>query len=600
MVSAAAMSSRRAKAHALSFVLKQSIASPNRATKMSKIIKFDKSIKPMTPREGLATMVSADLSKKSYQIIRNTGVHHRADIYPTYDEVRAAKYECYPQNITITETVAEVKLSSLLNHTVSRLLEVPCVKEKISLLMPSVRKLGVFTCKWGFDGATGQSEYKQKRASGEDAHDANLFSTTMVPLDLSFGGKSVWTNPHASSTRFCRPKRLRYAKETTKLLVEEKNSVEDEIKELQPCLLSIIDDEGHPLDLEVEFALSLTMIDGKAANAVTGTASAQKCSICGATPKQMNTISCGKGTPISNQAALQFGVSPLHAWIRTFECVLHIGYRIHLQKWQVRGEEDKAKLAERKKAIQIDFIQKLGLRVDFPAQNSSGSGTSNDGNTARRSFQNPSLFSSITGVNEELITRLANILSLVNSFQKINLEKYKGYCQQTFTLYCHLYKWFYMPASLHKLLIHSSEVMTKFMLPIGMYSEEAQESRNKDNKNFRLHHARKDSRIHTFEDQFHYLLITSDPLISTMIIEKEYCKSKNKNKELSAEAKALLEDEEISNSSEIENETNPEEENSNASQENSEINDNLIENDIMNEINSERNRNTELPDYYFS
>ena len=47
------------------------------------------------------------------------------------------------------------------------------------------------------------------------------------------------------------------------------------------------------------------------------------------------------------------------------------------------------------------------------------------------------------------------------------------------------------------------------MLPIGMTSEEALESRNKDNKQFRLHHARKDSRSHTTEDQFHYLFITS-------------------------------------------------------------------------------------------
>ena len=67
-----------------------------------------------------------------------------------------------------------------------------------------------------------------------------------------------------------------------------------------------------------------------------------------------------------------------------------------------------------------------------------------------------------------------------------------------------------------------------------------------------------------------------------------------------AEAKALLENEEISNSSETENETYPDDENSSMSQENSEINNNLIDNELINEINSGRNRNTELPDYNFS
>ena len=68
------------------------------------------------------------------------------------------------------------------------------------------------------------------------------------------------------------------------------------------------------------------------------------------------------------------------------------------------------------------------------------------------------------------------------------------------------------------------------MLPIGMTSEEALESRNKDNKQFRLHHARKDSRSHTIEDQFHYLFITSDPTIST--INFEIITTKNKNIQL--------------------------------------------------------------------
>ena len=95
-----------------------------------------------------------------------------------------------------------------------------------------------------------------------------------------------------------------------------------------------------------------------------------------------------------------------------------------------------------------------------------------------------------------------------------------------------------MPVSMHKLLLHSSEIISKFLLPIGLYSEEAQESRNKDNKQFRLHHSRKDTRLHTIEDQLHYLLITSDPIISTIIISQD--RSKVKTIQLSKSALELV------------------------------------------------------------
>ena len=55
---------------------------------------------------------------------------------------------------------------------------------------------------------------------------------------------------------------------------------------------------------------------------------------------------------------------------------------------------------------------------------------------------------------------------------------------------------------------------------------------------FRLKYARKDSRVHTIEDQFHYLLITRDPVISTLIISDD----KNKAKIIKLEEKVGLVD----------------------------------------------------------
>ncbi|CAF0936368.1 unnamed protein product [Brachionus calyciflorus] len=59
-----------------------------------------------------------------------------------------------------------------------------------------------------------------------------------------------------------------------------------------------------------------------------------------------------------------------------------------------------------------------------------------------------------------------------------------------------------MPVSMHKLLIHSADMVTNFDLRIGFYTEEAQEARNKDNKYFRLNYTRKTSRETTLSDQF--------------------------------------------------------------------------------------------------
>ena len=94
-----------------------------------------------------------------------------------------------------------------------------------------------------------------------------------------------------------------------------------------------------------------------------------------------------------NSQALEYGVSPLHTRIRFFEFVLSVSYRFGINKWQVRGPEEKEKMAARKADIQGKLWADLGLHVDKPKSN--GSGSTNDGNTARRTFLNTDTFVSI-------------------------------------------------------------------------------------------------------------------------------------------------------------------------------------------------------------
>ena len=82
-------------------------------------------------------------------------------------------------------------------------------------------------------------------------------------------------------------------------------------------------------------------------------------------------------------------------------------------------------------------------------------------------------------------------------------------------------------------------IIDSLSLPIGFYSEEARESRNKEIKNYRLYHSRKDSRLHTNEDQVHYLCAKSDPFISSL--RQKVNKDKNLWSKSPKEAHDLIE-----------------------------------------------------------
>lgn len=222
--------------------------------------------------------------------------------------------------------------------------------------------------------------------------------------------------------------------------------------------------EVDDLQISIKHTLFLTMVDGKVCNILTSTSS-QVCFICGASPKDMNKLQTLSKKPL-DPLRLKFGLSTLHARIRFFECLLHISYRLEIKCWQVRGALEKEKLQERKKNIISKFRSQMGLIVDQPKH---GGGNSNDGNTARRFFESPKLASEVTGIDEGLIFRFSNILNALSSGYDINHMKFEAYCQETAKLYLKLYAWYYMPASVHKILVHGADVINFAILPIGIF-----------------------------------------------------------------------------------------------------------------------------------
>jgi hypothetical protein len=120
----------------------------------------------------------------------------------------------------------------------------------------------------------------------------------------------------------------------------------------------------------------------------------------------------------------------------------------------------------------VDFVQR-------------GQGSTNNGNVARRFFECPATTAAIIGLDESLIRRFAVILQALSSMKTINIDAYREFANETAKLYVHLYPWYYMTPTVHKILIHGAEIIQHALVAIGQLSEEAQEVLNKDFKHIR-------------------------------------------------------------------------------------------------------------------
>jgi len=78
-----------------------------------------------------------------------------------------------------------------------------------------------------------------------------------------------------------------------------------------------------------------------------------------------------------------------------------------------------------------------------------GVGTSNDGNTARRFFENPSVIAEITGLDEIIIRKFSILLQAISSNEEINPEKFDDFAKTLANLVIEKYGWYYMPEQVY-------------------------------------------------------------------------------------------------------------------------------------------------------
>ncbi|KAE8741256.1 hypothetical protein FOCC_FOCC013211, partial [Frankliniella occidentalis] len=474
-----------------------------------------KNVRNYSPDEALALKLNLGLSRNKYDTMRMGMVAHGLPkMYPPKKVIEEAEGRCMPDPTAITnrEGLSEVSLQELLDHTANRLVHM--VEDKIASLREGnepFKDLQItLISKWGFDGSSGHATFKQKVS--EISSDASVVLTSLVPLELSLssgGSKHIlWLNIAPSSTRFCRPISFEYTQETNEFILKQHSRIESAITDLQSTgVQTSLKDSVH-----ISHEMVASMFDGKICSALSGIDANSRCHVCAARPVEMNKLEAVKKRKVNGET-FQFGLSPLHARIRCLEFVLNLSYKLDIKKWRVGCDKDKESVQLRKKAIQDSYRSETGLLVDCVKQ---GFGSTNDGNTARRFFDDPKTALRITGVDFRLIERLSLILNVLSCGAPLNIGVFRKFCWTTAKTYVRLYPWFYMPQAVHKILIHGADIIEAAPLSCGQLSEEAQESRNKEVRKYRELYTRKLNRVTTNSDLMKKLLITSDPLISSL------------------------------------------------------------------------------------
>ncbi|KAI8119671.1 hypothetical protein CVS40_9081 [Lucilia cuprina] len=250
-------------------------ASPRRLKRIVKSIPTPSSDTTFTEEEAIALMLQLGLSRDNYITLRKA-------------LSEKGKKSIIPPPIEITDRKAVIGLGALLENTALRI-----ASDFSSDQLKKINSCDLqLICKWGCDGLSALSEYKQINTSESSSEYKSVFMASLVPLRIrkyadsdspSTSFDDIWKNSTPGSKAFCRPISFEYIKES-------KTTTQD--------LINL-------------------------GNAITGTSSTWYCYICGDKKSEFSNISKQRSI---NEETLQFGISPLHARIRFLEHFLHLAY----------------------------------------------------------------------------------------------------------------------------------------------------------------------------------------------------------------------------------------------------------------------------------
>ena len=460
--------------------------------------------------EALAFIVDHNLTKVTYEAMSATSAAHNASIWPSYRKVGEAKLACRPDETDFSEHCAVVPLQSLLDHTLKRILESDRkIKDQLCQVAEEQRRdlHASLYFKYGFDGSGSHDRPMQRDSQGEVPKIKSLVLSQLVvlQLDANIDEEEVvfYTCPMPNNPHFCRPIRVCFESESSTAILTEHQRLRTEVEQLEEYVVS------EAPKVTVTYKGLETMVDGKVVSAVTNR-NTSCCPICDKGSSEM-AKNIGPFDPVSEER-LSFGASPLHFSLRTFEALLHIGYKQDIKKFQVRNNPDAtAKLNKKTQEVKKEFEREFGLIVD--QRRPGGFGNTNTGNVARKAFANADKFARICGVSTHLVSNLDVISRTLASGLSIDADKFGDFCDETLAEYMDSCGWYNIPPTLHKILVHGKDIIKATPLPIGRTSEEGSESNTKFCRKYYKHHTRKVSSGEALEDLFNRLMDVSDPVV---------------------------------------------------------------------------------------
>ena len=212
---------------------------------------------------------------------------------------------------------------------------------------------------------------------------------------------------------------------------------------------------------------------------------------------------------------IRLGICPLHCKLRSMEFLFSVAVKLRAKN-DKRDITDDEKMKRAKQEIQQEFVDLLGIRINYLKQ---GKGTSNNGNSATRLFENPEISARIFRIRVDIVKGFSKQLGKINSVTTLHdPEEYKESSRKLFedivTDFGHVAN---MPPTVHRFIVHGHIFLQwakEVNIPLGQFSESALEMRNKDRRKARLCFSRKTSRQDNISDTYHWLLKTSDPLVN--------------------------------------------------------------------------------------
>lgn len=151
-----------------------------------------------------------------------------------------------------------------------------------------------------------------------------------------------------------------------------------------------------------------------------------------------------------------------------------------------------------------------------------GSGTTLNGNCARRAFQQPEIFADICNVPRYLVVDFVNIMKALDSGYRIDPVKFGAAASRWLDAFHESWiNWLILPPTLHVLFHHGKEIIETSPVAPGLLGEEPSEHAQKILRFDRAHHASQASLGRNIADLFNRFTVASSPAINRALSLKQ-------------------------------------------------------------------------------